>query len=537
MGRKKSFSPHAKVYEVARDPQALERERVTRSQVRFDEDTIIWGDDDSLPLRIMKAVDDSPTATACLSEVAKFIKGSKFTSDELMNLQINEQGETLWDLHAQLSDYEALIDGFAVKFSFSNQGKILQAHTTGIESCRLKKNPDDKSKKITTIKYNPYYGVDSLFTRDMTREYPVFDMEAVKDQINLLGNNFPGQIYFYGSERPLYKFYPVPKYWSGKHWIYVDSQIQTFHKQNLDSGFFQSVLMNMIGDPSAESNNPDNQKEVTGTDNVKRKKSTKTVGQEFDERMSSMFSGVGKAGRAMVLWSNNADEAVKVSAFPVNAQFDLLSGTFTDAIRGITIATEVPAILANLPQQVSSLGSDGASMKAAVELMQSRVVARQRILENFYNNVLLPNLETPVKEKVKIVNYSPISTPVEIDDKYWEFMSDEEKAAFINSNVPNVKITRTFVPVVTPPPTQTNENGEVIPPEQQMPTEQVNDALKNLNIADINKVQKIVARYNLSLKEPGNSKALTYDQAKQIILSYGFTEEQTAAWLVKPDEL
>lgn len=513
MGRKKSFSPHAKFYEVARDPQALERERVTRAQVRFDEDTIIWGDDDSLPLRIMKAVDDSPTATACIGEYSNFIKGSRFTDEGLMGVQINDQGETLWDLHSQLSDYMGLIDGFSVKHSFTNEGKISQSHTTGVESCRFKKPTDDKSKKITIIKYNPYYGVDSLFDRTMSTEYPVFDLKAVQKQHDAMGNLFPGQIYFYGSERPLYKFYPVPKYWSGKHWIYVDSQIQTFHKQNLDSGFFQSVLLNMIGDPNAPSSNPEFTREVKGTDSTKRNQSTKTVGHEFDERMTSMFSGVGKAGRAMVLWSNNADEAVKVSSFPVNAQFDILSGTFTDAIKGVCIATGVDPIL--LAIQGSGLANAGDTARAVIENMQSKVIPKQRILENYYNNVLLPNLETKVNQKVKLVNYSPINTPITIDDKFWSVMTADQQKAFVKENVPGIP----EVTEVTDTPTTSQSN---LSPE----TLQAQAALKG-SVGGVNGI--------LSIQQGVVAKTTTKESAISILtIVYGFTLPEAYSLLGVP---
>lgn len=500
--RKTQYSdPYISVYK----PVSLEREVNNENQIRRDEDTIIWGADDALPLRVLNAVDSSPTTTSCLDRVKDFLQGSKFTDEGLMSMVIDKDGTTLWDFHAQICEYMALLEGFAVNFKYSIERKITEAYLVGLESCRFKKL-DRKSKQINTIKYNPYFGTQD-YNNEFTKEYNVFNINTVIEEIKSQGTDYKGQIFFYGIERPMYKFYPVPKYWTGKQWIYVDANIQEFHKNNLDNGFFSSSLMTMVGDPTAMSNDPDQMKEVTGTDGVKRKVPTKTVGQVFDEKMATRFSGVKKAGSVFVRWVRERDQAVDIQAFPVNNQFDLLSGTFTDAIRGITIATKVPAILANLPQQASSLGSDGQSFQKAVELMQSTAEPKQRILENFYNNILLPNFSESTAARVKIKNYSPVSVPVELEDKFWEFMDDQEKAEFINANVPNIKVKPRIAPVTT-------QTGE--------PT-QGNEVMKSLNLRQLDRIGKIKDRYV--------DGKLTLEQATTVLKGYGFTDEEVTMFL------
>jgi len=53
----------------------------------------------------------------------------------------------------------------------------------------------------------------------------------------------------------------------------------------------------------------------------------------------------------------------------------------------------------------------------------------------------------------------------------------------------------------------------------------------------ITRVKKIVARYNIGLVEPNHEKALSYDQAKSLLLSYGLTEQDIPNWLIPQDEL
>jgi len=523
---RKSAGPSPTAFHLK--PQALQRSETTNASKRFDEDTIIWGEKDALPLEIIKAVSESPVTTSCLNIKADFIKGSGFSEKSLETLVINKNGQTLLDLHYQLADICAYLDGFAVNHKFNAEGRITNAYYIAIENLRFVKPQDDKDPNISYVKYNPFWGTQE-FKQDFTKTYPLHNIDNVSGYMKEMKKEFPGTVYYFGTTSPIYRFYPMPKYWSGEKWIKADGKLQQFHDENLENGFFQSVLMNVIGDPSAWSTNPKYQETITGTDGVKRTQSTKTVGEEFNEMMSESFSGARKAGTAMVLWSQNQDTSAKIQAFPTNTNSDLLQGTFNDIIRGITIATSTPAILANLPQQASSLGSDGESFKKAVELMQSRTAYFRSQLEMYYNNILLPNLETPVTNKVKIINYTPATIEIDLNDKVWEWMNDAEKQDYVKNNFSNIKLFR-----ATPAPIEPANVPNLVTDAPIVSTG--NEALKNLRISDINKIQKIVSRYNLSKADPENTRGLTYDQAKQMLSSFGFTEEELNAWLVTPEE-
>lgn len=539
----KTVSPSPAVFRIKGskrpDPQDLKREISVTSQTIWSEDTLKYGEDDALPLRIAQAVEESPAASSCIATISKFIKGSGFTDPELQKLVIDKDGTTLWDLHCNLADSLALFWGFAVNFKLNEKGKITNSFQLSFESCRFKA-PGEDSPYITHIMYNPYFGTAEKRT-EFTKTYSIFNPKTALDEIGALQGkaeraSYPGQVYYYGKTSPLSRFYPKPKYWSAKEAIQADHKLQEFTNEELDNGFFQSTLINAIGDPNQWSQNPATQKEVTGDDGVKRLEPTETIGQEFNRQMSGTFSGSRKAGTAMVLWSSSPDSSIKLQAFPTTINSDRLTATQDSITKTITIATEVPSILANISEGVS-LGSGGSEIQKAVELMQSRTVEWREILEGFYNNILLPSLEQGATGKqVEIQSFKPISEPIEINKDVWEFLNEAEKIAFIKKNMPEVEIIRTQQLAPTPAPVIDPANPDQPPPAQVAPPTP-NEALKNLNISDLNKIQKIVARYTLSQTEPGNAKALTYDQAKQMLSSFGFTEEELNAWLVKPEEL
>lgn len=509
-------------------PEAsVKREVSTRSQINTTENTLIYGEGDNLPLRIAQLVNDSPATTACINTVSKYIKGSGFSNPELENLVIDKYGCTLWQLHTKLCDMIALFDGFAVNFKFDGEGGITNAYVLSFESVRLGK-PDDNGY-INEVKYNPYFGT-AEFKKNLTTSYPLWDKKTVLNQIEEHGTQFNGQVYYYGKTSPLYRFYPVPDYWSAKNWINIDARIQEFHSSNLDKGFFQTLLFYLIGDPSQPSPNPKHTRSYTDSTGKLVKESTKTQGEAFKEMMSEAFAGANKAGGGIGMWSQNKDTAVRMEAVPTNQNHDLFATLQDLTTKNITIATQVPGILANISEGVN-LGSGGSEIQKAIELMQGNTSEERSLLEQFYNEILLPNLSTPVKEKVEIKNYNPVTVPITIEKQFWDAMDQEERRDFIRSNVPGVKL-KDPVPVAPVVAPTTLPDGTPAPAPIQS-----NEALKDLKIADLNKIQKIVARYSLSLSDPTNAKALTYEQAKQMLAAFGFTEEELNAWLVKPEEL
>ena len=503
------------------EPQGLDRAPVTNGQTRFDEDTIIWGDDDALPLRILQAVTQSPTATSCLGKVSDYMQGSGFTDPELVKIPIDKDGTTLGQLHNNLCDYMAKLEGFSVRFTYDMEGRITNCYVMPVESCRFVKPNTKRSRKISEIKYNPYWGT-SQWDANLTSCYNVFEPNQSKRYAEISSadpRKYLGQIYFEGTPRAPYKFYQVPKYWSGANAIYTDAAIDSFVKKGLDNGFFQSLLINMIGDPNQKSQNPKYQKKVTGTDGTIRLESDgTTIGQEFQEMMSTSFSGHDKAFKAMVLWAMNESATAKIQPFPSNQSFALVDTLEIRTIRKIAIACEVQAILANLPQQTSSLGSDGDSMRVAVELMQARVKEPQQILENFYNNILLPNLQYKTASKVKIKNHAPISNQVQVPDKVWEWMNDQEKADFVRINIPSVTVNR----VITPPQPTQDPNA----PQTAQQDVKATGALKDLKMSEVNRVTNIVSKVAKG--------KLTRAQGVQFLKDYGFTDEQIIDWL--PEE-
>jgi hypothetical protein len=529
---KKQVAPSPMAFKVAQ-PVDLKREATTDSQKDFLENTIKYGADNAFPLKLAKAVEDSPATSACIRTISKFIKGASFSDKELMKVKVNNRGQTLWDLHTCLSKSLALFEGFAMNFKYNKGLKIDNIFDMAFESLRFVKPQDALATEINEIKYNPYYGTIE-YNQEYTKCYNLFNPDKVKEQHATEGNKYPGQVYYYGTTSPLHRFYPYPTYYSAKNWIEADAKFQEFMNQELENGFFQSAILNMIGNPSDDSTHPDDQ-QVYEEDGIKKTRSIRTVGQRFNIQMSQTFSGAKKAGTVMTFWANNKDTSPQIEAFPGEIMSDRLIAQQDLTTKNITIATNVMAILANISEGVS-LGSGGSEIQKAVEIMQSNTVDQRVLLEQLYNEVILPNLQVDGQEislegrEVKIVNYNPITVPIEINKEIWAWLNDQERAEFVKKNMPDITLFRTSMSVqqsINP------DTGEVAPAPTQPPP---NEALKNINMQQITRIQKIVAKYVLGLTEPTNPNALTYDQAKVILMGYGLTDIEVQAFLPIPEQ-
>lgn len=488
------------------DPEALEREATNKSQRDINENTLMWGEDNALPLRIAKSIEESPAASSCIETITKFVRGAKFSDPDLMKVVVDKNGTTLWELHCKLASQIAWIRSFAVNLKFSGTGRITQAYHMATENSRFVKPDDDLATNITLLKYNPYFGT-SEYHKKYTKEYHLWDQEEVTKQIRSEGTKFRGQVYFWGETSPLSKFYPKPKYWSAKKWIYIDGKIQEGHAENMDNGFFQSVVMTMIGDPAQKSKNPAYMKKISNADGTTTLVPDKTVGEEFDDMMSTTFSGTKKMGSALVLWALTAALTPNVQAFPSSTNADLFTVLQDLTTKNITIGMNVPGILANINEGVS-LGSDGNEMQKAVELMQSNTADWRTKLEDFYNNILIPNCEfkgIKSKSKVEIVNYNPITVPVEIDDKFWQVLNDQEKRNFVRKNFSNIELEEQ---------PQTDSEGNALPPGEI----QINDNITKLTGRQQEQFIRILRQF-------GQGK-LNEEAAKIQLKGFAFTDEE-----------
>lgn len=428
----------------------IKRQPARPGQKDIAEKILPFGQNNAFPLVLAQLVQESPTGSACISTYADFIEGGGFSDDTLSDLKINALGDTFGSFHAVNAHTYALFEGLAINVKYSGAGKITEIFNVPFENCRL--GIPDENGFISKIRYNPYYGT-SQFLRSLSIEYDVFnpDPKIVQKQMHdasIKKTMYQGQILYLAFTRPLSRFYPLPAYYSAEYWLKTDAQIGQFHTNNLKNGFYQSGMINMIGDPSAPSEHPDDFTfdETTGqrTPIVGRNRGTR-----FDEEMQR-FTGSENAGNILVNWSPTKEQGMTFVAFPSQANTDFFKALQEQTTDSITRATKVPPSLANIRQ--NGLSSPGQEVQADVVLMQQRVAKTHSLLERTYKQIL-SNFATPVNSDVNIIHYNPFPDASKVDPLVWGALTVPEQRIWIkeNTNYP-VDLAQSPAPGVPPKP-------------------------------------------------------------------------------------
>lgn len=144
-------------------------------------DRIIPFDLDNLyPNKIKSIAQRSGTTMSAINKLSEFISGEGFTG---MDIVVNGDGETLWDILRHISDSRAMHNGYALHFNYNLLGQITEINTINYEFVRwskdLKKliaNPDwyrrnRRKEEIEYCPYNPDNVINEINTCDTIEEY------------------------------------------------------------------------------------------------------------------------------------------------------------------------------------------------------------------------------------------------------------------------------------------------------------------------------------------------------------------------------
>lgn len=385
---------------------------------------IPFGTDDCWPLKWADIIENSPSAASCLSTVKDFLEGFGFSDTDLEKKVVNTMGETLWQVHQKTVESYSQYWGFYWLLRFDGAGRVADWRVLDFENCRFGK--PDSDGWISHVFYNPFFGTPFYngTEKKETKIYDVWNIDGLQDQILRDGEGFKGQVFYFGATSPLSRYYPKPEPISSKRWMQIEDGVSKYHEGNINRGFLQKFMMTMYGDPDQPSTNPDYQDWNNGK--------PATVGEEFEDMINKEFMGVDNSNNLFINWVQNMTEKPQLDAFPNAANGDLFITLDTQAIKKITIAWKVPAILANINEGVS-LGGDGNTVRVAVKLMQQRVIKRQRHLTDAYQ-MILKAMPTPYVQDVVIVPYNPYPELEVIDDKIWNALTVEERRKWIQDN-------------------------------------------------------------------------------------------------------
>ena len=262
--------------------------------------------------------------------------------------------------------------------------------------------------------------------KDETITYDLFDPEKAPNQIKSSGKTWKGQIYYKSLTSEYNDFYPLPEWWSnnkgkggGRKWMEIEELIGDFHFHNINKGFLQNILINVVGDPDAPIPEDEAKKAAD--------KPYTTVEKDFQKYLDKRFAGA-EGDKALVMWAESKEQFADIKPFPSNTNHDLFQTLQTLSTENICIAWQVPPVLIGVKTSGTLSKDDIAN---AIKLMISSVEDDQNFLEEVYNE-LFPLIPGYTKGDIRIMNYSPINSTV--DPSIWAELSTDEKRKWINDN-------------------------------------------------------------------------------------------------------
>lgn len=400
--------------------------------------------DNAWPLKHAKAIQDSETATACLDTVVKFTRGSGFSKPELEKITANKE-QNFWEFHLEVVKSWRTFKGCYINVKYNVNAEPVEWHVLPFENCRLGV-PDDRGF-ISTVVYNPFFGVALEEKRDKDKKYYTFnpDPEIVRAQMAECGRTYPGQVFYFGEYTAMSRFYPRPQEATVHPWMTIEAAIAKFHEENLEGGMFQSVLMRMIGDPNADSQHPDDQ---IWNESQQRYISSCTVGERFNKEMQS-FTGADRVAAIMVQWAAKTEEWPDLQAFPTNNNTEIMNALSDRATDKIALGFNVLPILVGVSKG-GTLGGDGNQVRVAVKLQQSRAADDQKMICQQYEKIGI----VPRGTDLKVTPYNPFPELEIIDKQIWEALTVEERRLWIEENTPYKLLEAQPAPAALPAPQQ-----------------------------------------------------------------------------------
>lgn len=362
--------------------------QVTRNMELRSEKMLRDGVRNDYPDYLIKTVSDSPYAIAAMRKLQSFVAGRGINAEDVRNLMVNEM-ETFEEFHKKVSDDYTFSGRFAIRIVPDRGRNILQLYHIPFEAVRWG-IPDKETGLIKYVSVNYKFNTSDYRPSD-TKHYPIFKpkkgLATVADDIRQFEADFPdrdytGHVLFFCETSEKNRVYSRPAYFAAQDWMKVDAKIGAFHERNTDNNFFLGGILSVVGDPDEQILDEDGDVYTT-------------VGQEFQKQLGATFSGSDNAGRFMIDWVQNGDDATTVQPWPGATHHELFTILENITQERIAVSMGLPRILLGVPT-AGKLG-DNQEIRNAIKFTNETTEAKRRKLEQCYEVLidLMQNVSLP----------------------------------------------------------------------------------------------------------------------------------------------
>lgn len=200
--------------------------------------------DNLYPQNVRNIVLNSKTGNGCLERYTDYIEGRGLASEPLAGFVVNLDGESLADLHSQVSADLAMHEGFAIHVNYDIDGGIVSLHHVPFENIRIVEPDEDGN--VRKVALHPDWtgkltrnGRPVKIAKESVDYLDIFnpDPEIVLSQMQEAGGPqfYKGQIYYYSGLG--FMLYPYAKFHAVLSDMSTDEGLSNIMNRNVRNNF------------------------------------------------------------------------------------------------------------------------------------------------------------------------------------------------------------------------------------------------------------------------------------------------------------
>jgi hypothetical protein len=372
-----------------------------------------YGKDNNFPQELIKAVQSSPIANACVETHAKFLYGDGLYFEtptgeetdfskrlkEIFNESVYQRicydmayFESLglimkWDLNGYLKSVKSQ-DFSTIRLGIPNKD-------FEITFAKLSSNwqQETKDRRYKAVSIDLYNDIETKAKISNFIEQSLFeDFSKWNGTLKYIRRYKPGQVY-----------YSQPKYASALKWIYADGQIQNFHANNVDNSFAPAFIVYVPY-------------KLTGVD-----ENGKDMKDSLRDYISDRLTGADNGGKFAILDGSSKEGSIQIIPFSQSTSHEMYI-TLSNLIRDhIATAFQVPSILAGI--QVSGKLGTAKEIADSSIYYQNAVIKHDQNLLMYEMNALAKLMDGYDGTIIKVTNSIPLAF---VADSFATAFTEEE---------------------------------------------------------------------------------------------------------------
>jgi hypothetical protein len=377
-----------------------------------------YGKDNNFPQELIKAVQSSPIANACVETHAKFLYGDGLyfetpTGEETdFSRKLSEVfNESMFQrICYDMAYFESL--GLIMKWDLN--GFLKSVKSQDFSTIRL--GIPNKDFEITFAKLSSNWQQETKDRRYKAVPIDLYNDIETKAKISNYNTNslyedfskWNGTLKYIRRYKPGQVYYSQPKYASALKWIYADGQIQNFHANNVDNSFAPAFIVYVPY-------------KLTGVD-----ENGVDMKDSLRDYISDRLTGADNGGKFAILDGSSKEGSIQIIPFTQSTSHEMYI-TLSNLIRDhIATAFQVPSILAGI--QVSGKLGTAKEIADSSIYYQNAVIKHDQNLLMYEMNALAKLMDGYDGTIIKVTNSIPLAFVA--DSFAGAFTEDEIREAF-----------------------------------------------------------------------------------------------------------